>query len=182
MALIVMVTGLTGFVSSFVLLRAGVVTMAVRYPVASIVAYGVFLLQLRLWLALVRRRTDLTLDIDPFDLVDVELPDIPGIDLLDDAIVPLAIVLAGLFAAAYVVYSAPILFAELILDGIVVTSLYRRVRDVAPEGWLSVAVRRTRGPMLALVIMLGVAGFAAARLVPGADSIGDVLRRQAVER
>jgi hypothetical protein len=50
-------TGLSGFLVSTVLLRLGVTSMTVRYPLAVLLAYCVFLLLLRLWLAL-RRRTE----------------------------------------------------------------------------------------------------------------------------
>jgi hypothetical protein len=48
-------TGAAGFLISTVLLHLGVTMMAVRYPLAVLLAYCVFLLLLRLWLAL--RRT-----------------------------------------------------------------------------------------------------------------------------
>jgi hypothetical protein len=48
-------TGASGFLISAVLLRLGVTSMTVRYPLAVILAYCVFLLLLRLWLALQRR-------------------------------------------------------------------------------------------------------------------------------
>jgi hypothetical protein len=44
-------TGAAGFLISAVLLRLGVTQMSVRYPLAVILAYCVFLLLLRLWLA-----------------------------------------------------------------------------------------------------------------------------------
>lgn len=50
-------TGIAGFLVSTVLLHLGVTTMTVRYPLAVLSAYCVFLLLLRLWLAL-RRRTE----------------------------------------------------------------------------------------------------------------------------
>ncbi|MCA1566539.1 MAG: hypothetical protein LC803_13035 [Acidobacteria bacterium] len=50
-------TGAAGFLISAVLLRLGVTMMTVRYPLAVILAYCVFLLLLRLWLAL-RRNTE----------------------------------------------------------------------------------------------------------------------------
>jgi hypothetical protein len=50
-------TGMAGFLVSTVLLHLGVTMMAVRYPLAVLSAYCVFLLLLRLWLAL-RRRTE----------------------------------------------------------------------------------------------------------------------------
>ncbi|HEY9403885.1 MAG TPA: hypothetical protein VIQ24_14565, partial [Pyrinomonadaceae bacterium] len=49
-------TGAAGFLVSTALLHLGVTMMAVRYPLAVLSAYCVFLLLLRLWLAL--RRTD----------------------------------------------------------------------------------------------------------------------------
>jgi hypothetical protein len=78
--------------------------------------------------------------------------DIPGLDLEEGVLllVPLALVLGGSLDAFYAIYSAPILFAELILDGVIVASLYRRCRHLAPEGWLPIAVRRTRMPFVAL--------------------------------
>ena len=50
-------TGAAGFLISTVLLRLGVTLMSVRYPLAVLSAYAVFLLLLRLWLALQRRKT-----------------------------------------------------------------------------------------------------------------------------
>ncbi|MDX6268838.1 MAG: hypothetical protein QOD28_61 [Acidobacteriota bacterium] len=49
-------TGASGFLVSAALLRLGLTQMSVRYPLAVILAYCVFLLLLRLWLALQRRR------------------------------------------------------------------------------------------------------------------------------
>ncbi|HEV7904160.1 MAG TPA: hypothetical protein VGO96_09985 [Pyrinomonadaceae bacterium] len=50
-------TGAAGFLVSTALLRLGVTQMSVRYPLAVLSAYSVFLLLLRLWLALQRRKT-----------------------------------------------------------------------------------------------------------------------------
>lgn len=49
---LLLLTGVTGFLVSSALLRLGVTLMAVRYPLAVLAAYSVFLLLLRLWLAL----------------------------------------------------------------------------------------------------------------------------------
>lgn len=53
-SLILLLTGLAGFLVSFVLLHAGMSSMWMRYPVAILVAYCVFLLLLRLWMWLSR--------------------------------------------------------------------------------------------------------------------------------
>ena len=51
---LLVLTGATGFLSSFVLLKSGVDSMTLRYPVAVALAYGAFLLLLRIWLHLQR--------------------------------------------------------------------------------------------------------------------------------
>lgn len=62
-------TGVAGFLSSSALLHLGVEMMAVRYPLAVLLAYSVFLLLLRLWLAL-QRRSGSRLEDSLFDLGD----------------------------------------------------------------------------------------------------------------
>ena len=67
MAFIVTLTGGAGWLFSFLMLRAGVESMAFRYPLALVAAYMVFLLLLWLWL---RTKADDYLDLPDFaDLV-----------------------------------------------------------------------------------------------------------------
>ncbi|MBA2341534.1 MAG: hypothetical protein H0V88_14195, partial [Pyrinomonadaceae bacterium] len=64
-SLILLLTGLSGFLISYSLLHLGVSWMWLRYPVAIMVAYCVFLLLLRLWLYYQGRRDSvLNVDID----------------------------------------------------------------------------------------------------------------------
>ena len=56
-AFLLALTGAAGFLVSTALLRLGVMQMSVRYPLAVLSAYAFFLLLLRLWLALQRRKT-----------------------------------------------------------------------------------------------------------------------------
>ena len=74
MSLILLFTGLAGFLASFSLLQLDVSRMWIRYPIAILIAYGVFLLLLRLWLWMYGR--DMEVDLDP-DLAEVVL-DLPS--------------------------------------------------------------------------------------------------------
>ena len=65
MAFLVLVTGLAGFLASFALLHAGVLSMALRYPLAVGCAFIVLLLQLWLWLRLRHWRRDVA------DMLDI---------------------------------------------------------------------------------------------------------------
>ena len=72
MSALVLVTGAAGFVVSVVLLHAGMMAMWLRYPLAVLVAWVVFLVLLRLWLAWQRRVRQL--DADELDLPAIDLP------------------------------------------------------------------------------------------------------------
>src|SRR3712207_6737479 len=61
--LILMMTGLAGFLVSYALLHSGMTRMWLRYPLAILFAYCVFLLLLRLWLALRRPRRGVVGDV-----------------------------------------------------------------------------------------------------------------------
>ncbi len=70
MSLILAATGAAGFVASFVMLHLGVWRMWVRYPLAVLFAYGVFIVLLRVWLFLHGRqsRGHFDLELDASDL------------------------------------------------------------------------------------------------------------------
>ena len=56
LGLLVTVAGLAGLFLSHELLRFGVEEMWIRYPLAVIVGYAVFLIQLRIWVEIERTR------------------------------------------------------------------------------------------------------------------------------
>lgn len=229
-SLILLLTGLAGFLVSFVLLRAGVTAMWLRYPVAILVAYGVFLMLLRVWLWLNRPR-DFGLDLDVLEILDVTSyestevtapapdgfsggGDFAGgggggswgqsvstvtstkssvstftstkssgssgfsfdIDLDDGWWILIAIValLGALIAAVYVVYIAPALLAEILLDGVLLAGLYERVKTIEHKHWLRSALRRTAVPAVVIVVFFAIAGYAMQRAAPEARSIGEV--------
>jgi hypothetical protein len=82
----------------------------------------------------------------------------------------------ALIAILYVVYAAPLLLAEVALDGAVVATLYRRMRRADSAHWESTTLRRTWLPAVVLVASATIAGFAFERIAPDARSIGGVIR------
>jgi hypothetical protein len=222
-------TGAAGFLTSFSLLELGVDSMAVRYPVAVIAAYAVFLLLLRVWLWMQRDGSW-----DAGDLVDwtevavdgagavaeglggltrgggsfggggtsasFEAPRVPiprvaapksgggggkgfgfSLDLDEGGIVVLIAVLilavAALGTALWVVWSAPVLLAEVLVDGLVLTGLYRRLRrGPEPTYWLLGAVRRTWLPALVAAALFCLSGWMLQKAVPEARSIGPAVK------
>ena len=220
MTLIVALTGGVGLLASFLLLRAGVESMAVRYPVAVGLAYVFFLIMLWIWLKF--RRDDLDIpdvtELPDWGSSDVDVPysggggqfggggasgSFDGPTVASDSIstpsssvtdgagsivdadelaIPIAVVAlaAGLAVASlYVIYIAPVLFAELIVDGLLSVALYRRLRPDESSHWLATACRKSVLPFAVTAVFLAIVGAAMAAYAPGARSVGEVLQYDA---
>jgi hypothetical protein len=72
MTLIVTATGLAGFGACVVLLQLGISSMPVRYSLAVVIAYAIFLLLVRLWAGYQRR--GIQADPDTVDLLPELMP------------------------------------------------------------------------------------------------------------
>ena len=97
----------------------------------------------------------------------------------DELAVPLMVILfvaALLLSSVWVVYSAPVLFAELLVDGVLAASLYRRLRGLESQHWLETAIKRTLWPFLVTCVFLVAIGWGMQVYAPGAHSIGEVMR------
>lgn len=92
--------------------------------------------------------------------------------------IPLVVLLfaaAMVFSSLFMIYSAPALFAELIVDGVLSASLYRRLRGLETRHWLETAIRRTAWPFILTAAITSASGWAMTLYAPGAHSIGDVV-------
>lgn len=236
MTLLVALTGGTGLLASFGLLQAGLDSMAWRYPLALLIAYGVFLLLLWLWLRTKAEDwadlPDPGIDLTNVDLAPTRAPHTPpwssgqGGDFggggasasfdaparahplmqrpplqarsgasdasgpldgsvsslgdADDFAIPLLLIAlaAGLaLSSLYVVYSAPTLLAELLLDGALSATLYRRLRGIERRHWVSTALRRTALPFALTALLLATVGWGLQSAAPGARSLGETLQQ-----
>jgi hypothetical protein len=244
MSILLALTGASGFLTSYILLKSGVDSMALRYPVAVMVAYGVFLLLLRVWLAIQKDDWDDVADfVDAGDLAELavdgatsvgrgagegfaggggsfggggtstsfQAPPAPlasyaqqapaavrsasaggksgggsgfsfDFDLDEPAallvLVALAVLaVAVLGAAFYVLWTAPVLLAEVLVDGLLLTGLYRRLRKTEEPGhWVFAAIRRTWIPAVIVALLFSFAGYLLQEAAPEARSIGPAIQ------
>ena len=103
----------------------------------------------------------------------------------DEFAIPLIVVLLAIgmvFSSLYVVYAAPALFAELLLDGALAATLYRRLRGLESRHWIDTAVRRTAAPFALTAAFLCASGVAMQAYAPQAQSLGEVLQHAASRR
>jgi len=92
--------------------------------------------------------------------------------------IPLVVLIllgAMLFSSIFMIYSAPVLFAELLVDGVLSASLYRRLRGLETRHWLETALRRTALPFALTAAIVSASGWGMALYAPEAHSIGDVI-------
>lgn len=92
------------------------------------------------------------------------------------AIVLLFVAIASAFTlVTSIVYTSPLLFAELLVDSVLSASLYRRLCGLDRHHWLETAIGRTVWPFLLATVMITAAGWGMSALVPEARSIGDII-------
>ncbi len=101
--------------------------------------------------------------------IDVDIGDA---DELAIVLLVLGFVLALAAAAFYVVYQAPMLMAEVALDGALVGSLYHRLRECERQHWLHAVWSHTRWPLLAMLLVVWLVGWGLQLAAPGAVTLG----------
>ena len=86
-----------------------------------------------------------------------------------------AMVFSSFVMLYFMVYSAPALFAELMVDGVLSASLYHRLRGLETRHWLETAFRHTALPFVLTAAIISASGWAMSVYAPEAHSIGDVV-------
>lgn len=241
-SVILAVTAMVGFTVSFILLKAGVTSMTLRYPLAVLAAYIAFLMLLRIWLWWQSDEPTDLIDVGDVVIPNVNLSDLSGtgsetasravfggggdfagggtggswdtdnapapipvaftsnptpspaslasstgsssggwdldIDLDDGVALVIVLVVVALVLSAliYVVWIAPVLLAELLIDAALVGGLYGSVKHVERKHWLLTALRKTAVPALIVMILFAVAGLAMEAANEEATSIGQFLK------
>jgi hypothetical protein len=197
---ILVFTGIVGAVSSFLMLHAGLAAMYVRYPIAALIAYLVFLLLLRLWQSHQAHQSDLAIQLgtEPavHDTPNIQMEDkktppkrsfldaldaMDFLNIFDDApglliCLLIAVIVAALALLGLVLSFAPILLAEVLLDGLLVAGIWKRFKKSGYDNSLGAAFRITRIPALIVTFALFVIGYVFKLVNPSANSIGDVIR------
>ncbi len=225
MFLLVALTGGCGLLASFGMLRLGLGTTALRYPLALAAAYLFFLFLIWLWL---RTNARDYLDAVPdanlgggggsseglpglrsggggdfggggasgsFDGAGTVVRDAVPVRSsgasLGDAVdgdgfaIPLLVIALAIglaVASLYVVYIAPVLFAEVLVDGALSYALFRHLRGHDPQHWLVSAFRRTVLPFGLTALFLFAVGAGMAAYAPGAVSVGQVLEHARMQK
>ena len=175
--------------------------MAFRYPLAVVGGYAIFLMLLRIWVEIERSRyqpDEVHISTDPpeepgeYSVLDkFQRSESSWLDWLNygDFMIPaegcllgcLFTVVVGIIVGAVVTVASffvagPGFLAEIFLDAVVVSVLYRHLRHAAREHWLGTAVRKTRTTVAMTAVAMGVIGFCLDAFAPGSHSIGPAVK------
>ena len=118
---------------------------------------------------------EMPLSNDTADPVSEALASTGEAEELAAPLIVLVLLGALLLSSLLMIYSAPSLFAELLVDGVLSASLYRRLRGLETRHWLETALHRTARPFMLAATIVAVSGWAMALYVPEAHSLGEVL-------
>ena len=96
---------------------------------------------------------------------------------LDEMLVLLALLAAigsAFVGSIYIIAIAPVLLAEMMLDGVLGVALYQRLQKIDQHYWLESAVMRTSFPFLWVICIFTITGAVLHWYAPEALSIGGV--------
>jgi len=116
--------------------------------------------------------------VDGIDAVEKPLD---AIGHADEGAIPLAVILLALgilLSSLFVIWSAPVLFAEILVDALLAAGLYRRLRVLDARHWMLAAIKRTALPFVLTTLVVSGAGWAMQAHAPAARSLGDVMSRR----
>ena len=88
----------------------------------------------------------------------------------------MALVATVLVASAWVVWSAPVLMAELLVDAAIAGGLYKRMQGMQAQGWWRLCLSHTIWPLLGLLVFFAGLGWLAQQLAPDAVSLMQVFK------
>lgn len=100
-----------------------------------------------------------------------------GIAILVVVILIVVAVGTALIACAYVIWQAPVLLAEVLVNGGLLAGMARRLRPRDDQHWTVGVIRRTWLPALIVAVTFCAVGFTLEYLVPGAHSLGGAVKK-----
>jgi hypothetical protein len=96
-------------------------------------------------------------------------------DSLVFIVVAIAAAVGSLLTIFYVLYLAPALLAEVLVDAVIIATISKRVAQADRRDWTATLIRRTCVPALLLISLLVVGGWALQRVAPDTRSIGPAI-------
>lgn len=97
------------------------------------------------------------------------------IDLDDGAIFIIIALIAGalLVMSGYFIYTAPVFFTEILLDGLIAAGFYRNIKRLQADQWITSAFKKTWFYFLMVLLLYTIGGYIIQGIDPRIVTIGD---------
>jgi hypothetical protein len=82
---------------------------------------------------------------------------------------------AAVVASVFILVEAPVLLAEVLVNGLLAAGLARRARSAQGPHWTAGVIRRTWVVALVVAVIFGLVGYGLEKLVPGVTTMGEAV-------
>jgi hypothetical protein len=197
-SLILVFSIVAGWGADWLLLQAGLLTMAIRYVLAIFVAYGAFLLGVYVWIEyagireyLNQQNAKLLVGDDVSRKTRDTLDRKDGIDMLIDpigwatagegcmivALLCIGFVVLFYFFGGFIWANAATFFADVVLELLLAGGLLRGIRRTEASGWVLGVVNSTYWSLMLTLTIALLFSWWAHVAYPGANTLPEVLSR-----
>ncbi len=186
-SLILFFTILTGWLVDIALLNIGVGAMMVRYPLAIVCAYGVFLFGVHVWIEYsgirefikYRRAQELVGDDVPSEpykeagwgLLDPSIATVGGEGCFIWLALVFALMVAYFFFGGFLITGAASFFSEVVLELLLAAGLLRGIRRIESSGWVLGVMNYTFWPLIFSITVSVVVGWVMHKSWPAARTL-----------
>ncbi len=187
--LILGVVALTGFASSHLLLKYKSLEMNIRYPVAALISYLVFIALMFAWKTYLEGLPPVSeLNVDEKVKSDVvsekrrwyEYADLPlsadGWDDIAIAIMVIAVFVGLLYFSAYVVFEIPVLMVEIVLSSLATSIFVKSIKKADDDIFVFKVIRQTILQGMGLILIYWIIGLSLTHFYPEAQKFSDLFR------
>lgn len=181
--LILAITALCGFLSSYILLKYFQMPLVTRYPVAAGIAYFVFVLLMQGWKMYLE-------DLPPIHREQIKKAhehktrnwkdalDFPDFTTdLDDILIAVGVVIVFIllvYSTSFLLFELPVLMIEVVLSGLTTSLFYKKIQKADQNIFIFKAIRQTLLiGIITILIYLGI-GICLTAYCPTAEKISDI--------
>lgn len=181
--LILVITALSGFIASYVLLKYFHLPIITRYPVSAVIAYVIFVLLMQGWKLYLE-------DLPPMHREQVQKTsenkkggwkdwiDVPDFSMdLDDLAIAIFVVVffvVLVYGTSFLLFELPVLMIEVVLSGLTTSLYYKKIQKADQDIFIFKAIRQTALiGILTVFIYLGIA-ISLTAYCPTAEKLSDL--------
>lgn len=184
--LILVITALCGFLSSFLLLKYFQMPLVTRYPLSAGIAYMVFVLLMQTWKMYLEHmpplhREQIKRNAESKDHSWKDYLDIPDFTSdLDDLLIAILVIVffvVLVYGTSFLLFELPVLMIEVVLSGLTTSLFYKKIQKADQDIFIFKAIRQTVRVGLFTVLLYVAIAICITAYCPTAEKLSDLTSR-----